>query len=231
MSEHDEHRKRVYRRFRQEGLAGFEEHNALEMLLFLAKARGDTNSLAHTLISRFGSFAQVLDASEEELLEVPGIGEVCAVAIKLMPQLCAYYLDNKTNKTIPLNSVEAVTEFFMPKFFAKTEEEFYLAAVDDRRKLLRCVLISKGISNATSVSIAKVVATVTRCGATGVILAHNHPRGITLPSGNDIVVTRDIFKALQTVNVELLDHLIFCDNDYLSFASTSYLATIKDGLR
>ena len=231
MGQHDNHRKRVYNRFLNEGLAGFEEHNALEFLLFLAKARADTNLLAHSLISRFGSVAQTLDASLEELLEVPGIGESCAVVLKFVPEMCGYYLENKTKNIKQLDSVEAVGAFFMPKFFGKTQEEFYLVALDDRRRLVRCVQISQGIGNATSVSVAKIVAHTTRCHATGVILAHNHPRGITLPSSNDIVVTRDVYKALKMVGVELLDHFIFSDGEYLSFANTNYMSSIKESIR
>ena len=73
MGEHNQHRQRVYNRFLREGLMGFEEHNAMEFLLFLAHARGDTNSLAHRVISTFGSLSAALDAPYEELVRVPGI--------------------------------------------------------------------------------------------------------------------------------------------------------------
>ena len=227
MGEHDSHRKRVYARFLRDGLAGFEEHNALEFLLFLAKARGDTNLLAHQLIQRFGTVANVLDASPEELMQVPGVGETTVVTLKFIPEMCAYYLQSRVKGSKTLNSVQAVGDFFMPKFFGKTTEVSYFAALDDRRRLLRCTYISEGIGNATSISIAKIVSEAAHCQATGVILAHNHPRGITLPSSNDIICTREIYRALRTVNVELLDHFIFNDNEYLSFAQTQYMDTVR----
>lgn len=230
MSEHDHHRQRVYNRFLAEGLSGFEEHNAMEFLLFLARARGDTNSLAHSLVNHFGSLSKVLDAPIEELEKMPEVGHATAVVLKFIPQMCAYYLENKTQKNVALSSVQAVSDFLMPKFFAKTEEEFYLVCLDARRKMLRTTCISKGTGNATSVSVARIVAEVTKCNATGVVLAHNHPRGITLPSGNDIAVTREILKALRMIGVEVVDHLIFAENEYLSFADTSYLASIKESM-
>ena len=196
MGVHDDHRRRVYERFLREGLAGFEEHNAMEFLLFLARPRGDTNPLAHALIDRFGSLSAVLDAPIEELERVPGVGHSSAVVLKFIPQMCAYYLENKTSHKVPLTSVEEASAFFMPKFFARTQEAFYMAAVDDRRVLLRCVLISEGSANATAVSVAKVVSEALKCGATGVMLAHNHPRGITLPSSSDMAVTREIYLSL-----------------------------------
>ena len=212
MGVHDDHRRRVYERFLREGLAGFEEHNAMEFLLFLARPRGDTNPLAHALIDRFGSLSAVLDAPIEELERVPGVGHSSAVALKFIPQMCAYYLENKTSHKVPLTSVEEASAFFMPKFFARTQEAFYMAAVDDRRVLLRCVLISEG-------------------SATGVMLAHNHPRGITLPSSSDMAVTREIYRALRLVNIQLLEHLIFADNEFLSFVQSNYMDSIRQSVQ
>lgn len=229
---HDDHRRRVYERFLREGLSGFEEHNAMEFLLFLAHARGDTNPLAHTLIDRFGSLANVLDAPVEELEEVPGVGHSSAVILKFIPQMCAYYLENKrSHRRVPLNSVEAAYEFFVPKFFGRTEEALFMAAVDDRRMLLRCVQISEGTANATSVCVAKIVSEALKCGATGVVLAHNHPRGLALPSGEDLAVTQEVYQALRLVNIQLLDHLILNDGEYVSFAQTNYLENIRWGIR
>lgn len=230
MSEHDKHRQRIYNRFLQNGLAGFEEHNAMEFLLFLAHVRGDTNLLAHRLIDHFGSLANVLDAPIEDLQQIPGIGRSSAVVLKFIPQMCAYYMENKLSKNMPLDSSQAAQAFFAPKFFGKTQEEMYLAALDDRRKLLRCVRISQGTANATTVSVAQIVSEALKCNATCVIIAHNHPRGITLPSSNDIIVTREICKALRMVNIELLDHLIISDEDMHSLADTNYLHTIKENL-
>ena len=102
---------------------------------------------------------------------------------------------------------------------------------DDRRVLLRCVLISEGSANATAVSVAKVVSEALKCGATGVMLAHNHPRGITLPSSSDMAVTREIYRALRLVNIQLLEHLIFADNEFLSFVQSNYMDSIRQSVQ
>ncbi len=225
---HNNHRKRVYKRFLSEGLSGFEEHNALEFLLFLSKARGDTNALAHLLINEFGSLSDVLEADIDELMKIKGVGEVTAITLKFIPEMCAYYIENKRNKKQKLDNIEVVSEFFMPKFFGKTKECFYAAALDDKRNLLRCTLISEGSGNATSVSTSKIVAIATQCNATAVIIAHNHPRSATLPSSSDIICTQNIYAALKTVNITLLDHLIFYNDEFISFAQTNYMNTIKE---
>mgnify|MGYP000361649410 CR=1 FL=1 len=231
MGVHDDHRRRVYERFLREGLAGFEEHNAMEFLLFLARPRGDTNPLAHALIDRFGSLSAVLDAPIEELERVPGVGHSSAVALKFIPQMCAYYLENKTSHKVPLTSVEEASAFFYARnFFARTQEAFYMAAVDDRRVLLRCVLISEGSANATAVSVAKVVSEALKCGATGVMLAHNHPRGITLPSSSDMAVTREIYRALRLVNIQLVEHLILRTMNFF-LVQSNYMDSIRQSVQ
>ncbi|WP_367925486.1 RadC family protein [uncultured Ruthenibacterium sp.] len=223
MGEHDHHRQRVFNRVLTDGLENFEEHNALELLLFFAYRRGDTNELAHRLIREFGSFSRVLDASVEDLQRVPGVGPTCAAVIKSIPQLCAYYLNNKTNDRLPLDSVEVAADFFRPKFFAKTAEEFRIAIVDDRRMLLRSCFLSEGTATAAAVNIPRIVSEALKCGGTGIFLAHNHPRGMALPSNQDIIVTQEVQKALHIVQLQLIDHLIFTDDDYYSFNASGIL--------
>lgn len=99
--------------------------------------------------------------------------------------------------------------------------------MDDRRTLLRFERLSYGTANTTSVSAAQVVEFAVRWRATGVILAHNHPRGVPLPSNSDLAVTKNLLQALSVVNIELVDHFIFCDADYLSFAGSNYMDSVK----
>ncbi|MDL2325406.1 DNA repair protein RadC [Ruminococcaceae bacterium OttesenSCG-928-A16] len=228
MSVHQGHRGRLRARFLKDGLAGFEEHNALELLLFYARPRQDTNELAHALIKRFGSFAAVLDAPVEELMKVKGMGETSAVLLKLIPPMSGYYLESRTEPGAIMNTTQAAGNFFMPKFFAKQNEEVHLAALDDKRKVLRSVCISEeGITNAVTISVKRVVAEAVRTNATGIVLAHNHPGGLALPSPSDKKVTAQVFRALRLINVQLVDHIIVADGDYVSLADSGYIAALQ----
>lgn len=228
MSVHDGHRERMRTRFLKNGLAGFEEHNALELLLFYTRPRQDTNELAHALIHRFGSFAAVLDAPVEELTEVKGMGENSAVLLKLIPAMSAYYLESRTSPGAILNCTEIAGEYFLPKFFGKRNEEVYIAALDDKRKVLRCVCISEeGITNAVTISVKRIVAEAVGANATGIILAHNHPGGLALPSPNDKKVTAQAFRALHLINVQLVDHIIIADGDFVSLADSGYISSLQ----
>ena len=88
MSIHDGHRQRLKKRFLDEGMDSFTQIQAVEMLLFYCIPWQDTNELAHRLLDRFGSFAQILDADLEELQSVKGIGESAALFLKCcLPRL------------------------------------------------------------------------------------------------------------------------------------------------
>lgn len=86
---HAGHRSRMRRRFLETGLEGFQDHEVLEFLLFYAVPRRNVNQMAHMLLERFGTLAGALDASEEELQTVPGIGPRVANFLKLIPQIMA----------------------------------------------------------------------------------------------------------------------------------------------
>lgn len=228
MSVHKGHRERLRARFLKHGFAGFAPHEVLELLLFYARPRCDTNAIAHALIARFGSFSAVLDAPIEELVEVEGVGHTTAVLLKMMPQMGAYYLGCKAEPGAILNSTEKAGDFFLPHFFGKKSEEAYLAALDDKRKVLRCVCLSQqGITNAVTISVKRIVSEAVGANATGVILAHNHPGGLALPSAADKNLTRQAYIALRLINVKLVDHIVVADGDFVSMADSGFIEALQ----
>lgn len=228
---HEGHRERVYNRFLREGLDNFEEHQALELLLFFAKPRCDTNDLAHTLIERFGGFSQVLDAPVQQLMQIKGVGLVCAVLLKLIPAMGRYYYISRDKNIVQICSDEEAVQFFVSRFHGFTEERFMAVFLDDKRKVLRCLTLAEGIRNAVSVNSSRIVTEAVLAGATNVILAHNHPGGIALPSDNDRWLTAQIARMLQTVNIRLCDHIIVSEGDGISFASSGYMLHINDPIQ
>ena len=82
--------------------------------------------------------------------------------------------------------------------------------------------MGEGSINSAGISIRKIVETALREGATSVVLAHNHPSGIAIPSPEDIQTTRRIAAALQSVEVYLADHIVVADGDYVSMVQSGY---------
>ena len=99
----------------------------------------------------------------------------------------------------------------------------YLLCLDAKCKVLCCQEIGEGSVNSANVPIRRIVEVALRVNATSCILAHNHPSGVALPSGEDVETTRRVAAALDTVDVQLVDHIIVADDDYVSLAQSGLL--------
>ncbi len=227
MGLHDGHRKRLKARFLSQGLTGFEDHNILELLLFYSIPRSDTNEIAHQLLNEFKSLSGVFDAPVEELCKIKGVSTHTATLIKLIPEMLSVYHTDKTRDTKIVSSTNEAGRFFVPRFYGKNIEEVHIMLLDDKKKLIRCEKLFEGTVNSSPVTVKKVVASVVNSNATSVVIAHNHPGGVALPSRSDIITTEKIYKALKLINVELSDHIIVADDDFVSLADSGEFERLK----
>jgi DNA repair protein RadC len=207
-------------RFLEEGLDGFTDIQALELLLFYALPQGNTNPIAHALLDHFGSLAQVLEADVNELKKVKGIKDHAATLLALVTQMCRFYAVNAAEQTEILSTLDACGAYLVPRFFGRTNETVFMLCLDAKCKVLCCKEVGEGSVNSAGISTRKIVETALGVNATTVILAHNHPSGVALPSGEDIQTTQRIAAALQCVDIQLADHIIVADEDYISMAQS-----------
>ena len=219
---HGGHRDRLKKRFLQQGLDSFTDIQALELLLFYSVPRQDTNPIAHRLLSRFGSLSQVLEAPAEELMQVEGIGEHSALLLRLINEMGRYYLVDRAQREQVLPTIEDCARYLLPCFYGRTVETVFLLCLDAKCKVLSCREVGEGSINSAGISVRRIVETAIREGASTVVLAHNHPSGIALPSAEDIQTTRRIAAALQSVEVQLADHIVVADGDYVSMVQSGY---------
>lgn len=220
MAVHDGHRQRVKDRFLKEGLEHFKEHQVLELLLFYCIPRKDTNVIAHNLIDKFGSLHQVLEASSEELMKVDGISANSAAFLSLIASVTRYYQNSRKKDVVCLDTLEKCGEYLAPRLWGLKNEVVYLLCLDAKCKVLGCKMIGEGSVNSASVPIRKIVEAALQYNATTVILAHNHPAGVAVPSADDIYATGKVAAALEAVDVRLQDHIIVADDDYVSLAQS-----------
>lgn len=222
MSIHDGHRKRLKKLFRDEGLDNFYDYQALELLLYYCIPRKDTNPIAHALIDQFGSLAQVLEAPVEELQRVEGIGEHAATFLHLVTEISRYYLVNRAERIKVLSTIEDCARYLIPHFYGRRNETVFLLCLDAKCKMLCCREIGEGSVNSAGISVRKIVETALGVNATTVVLAHNHPSGIAVPSGDDIQTTRRVAMALSAVDIYLADHIVVADDDYVSMVQSGH---------
>lgn len=223
MSIHDGHRKR----FKGEFLArpdSFPDHKLLELLLFYANPRGDTNPVAHELMDRFVSLDGVMDASPEELMKVHGVGEHAVVLLKAVKETGGRYLAARSRAADLIQTTDDIFHLLRPYFYGATGEKVILICLDGKGKNLGVRVISEGNVNAAEVTTRSVVEAALALNASRVILAHNHPSGLAIPSGEDKATTRYLMKVLQTVGVTMVDHVVFSDDDMVSMRESGILS-------
>lgn len=222
MAMHDGHRQRLKERFRQDGLDNFNELQVLELLLFYCIPRQDTNPLAHNLLEKFGSLSQVLEAPIGELERVPGIGSNAATFLHLIRDAGRYYQINRTMQEKILLTTEQCGRYLHSFFIGRRNEMVYLLCLDAKCKVLCCKEIGEGSVNFASVPVRRVVETALGVNATTVVLAHNHPSGLAVPSTEDVQTTRRVSAALDAVDITLADHIIVADEEFVSLVQSGY---------
>ena len=222
MGAHDGHRARKKQQFLRHGGDSFADHELLELALFYAIPRRDTNELAHRLLQQFGSLRNVLLAPVEELKKVEGVGESAAILLHLLPEI-GKRVQQRGMKERNLNSPEKCGNYFLRLFVGETHEVLYQLCLDGKGKLLNCCQLSQGDMDSAALSVKQVVSNALGCGASAVVLGHNHPSGVALPSEEDRAVTLRVRDALKALDIRLLDHIVVADGDYVSMAQSGFL--------
>lgn len=217
---HKGHRERLKQRFLEQGLDGFTDIQALELLLFYAIPQKDTNPIAHALLDRFGSLSRVLEADPEDLKQVSGISDHAATLLSLIMHLSRFYQVDCAQRVECLTTLDACGAFLTPYFFGRTNETVFLLCLDAKCKVLCCKEVGEGSVNSTAVSVRKIVEMALKSGATTVVLAHNHPSGVAVPSNEDVQTTRRVAAALSAVEIHLADHVIVAEGDFVSMVQS-----------
>ncbi len=222
---HAGHRERVREKFRQSEFKGFNDHEVLELLLFYAIQRKDTNELAHKLINACGSLSAVLEAPIEFLVE-NGLTEQAALYIKVIFCTTKRYLEDKFSTETHLFNKDLLRKKLVTSFLGLDTEKVILVLFDTRGRELFYGVISEGVFYSAGLNIRKVAEFALKYHAASAIIAHNHPSGIAYPSDKDIEVTVTLRDTLMKVGVTLIDHYIVASTVINSFTSDPSLMEV-----
>ena len=218
---HEGHRERVRQEFLQHGFdQNTPPHKVLELLLFYCVQRADTNPIAHELIKKYGSVAAVLDAPVEELASFKGLSERSAVLLKLIMPIAQRYIYDKSEQKPTFNGLESIGRYILGSFLGETREKVAVMCLDAKGSMLDFAFLGEGSIDSVGLSNRELVKRALQLNATAVVLCHNHPNGIALPSDNDIILTTQAADALRSVGIQLIDHVIVADTDFVSMAQS-----------
>ncbi len=217
LPDHLGHRDRLRDRFRSGGADALPDYELLELLLFRSIPRRDTKPLAKELIRRFGSFAEVLSASEERLAEVAGIGEAVISDLKVVQAAAQRLLKSKAAEQPVLASWNSVVDYCRAAMAYEMREQFRILFLDKRNRMIADEVQQRGTVDHTPVYVREVVKRALELSATAIILVHNHPSGDPSPSRADIDMTRQIVDVAKGLGIVVHDHLIIGREGHASF--------------
>lgn len=222
---HGGHRERMRERFLQTGGDALADHELLEMLLYYALPRRDTNALAHRLMEEFGSLSGVLEADTDLLCHVDGLGESSAVYLRLIGEASKRYVAEKMtgdDKKPVFDTPGKIAAFMASRYMGIGVERVYLLLFDNGLHMIDCFHVCDGSVSGVSMSVRRIAEQAFKKGAAAAVLTHNHPGGNATPSSDDVRVTRRVQEALGVLEIPLLEHYVFADRSYapvLSFTN------------
>jgi DNA repair protein RadC len=211
------HRERLRQRFRGAGADALPDYELLELILFRAAPRRDTKPLAKALIARFGTFAEAVNAPEELLREVPGIGEAAGTELKLVRAAALRLMRGEVLERPVLSSWAQVLDYCRASMGFASKEQFRILFLDKRNQIIADEVQQTGTVDHTPVYVREVVKRALELSATAIVLVHNHPSGDPTPSRADIEMTKQIVAAAKPLGVLIHDHIIVGKQGHASF--------------
>ncbi len=218
-----EHRKRIRERFLKSSGKGLSDYELIELLLTYAIPRKDVKPIAKQLSRKFGGLKGILNSTTEELEKIDGIGPASATLILLIKEIIIGYFEDIMVKGDALSSPDIVANFAKAKLSGLKDEVFLCIFVNTKNEVIDYKVIQEGTIDQVVLHPRKVLEGALSMKASGIILIHNHPSGHPEPSDQDKVLTDELKKATELINLRILDHLIIGNNKYYSFRENSLI--------
>ncbi len=206
------------------GVESLSDAEILAIFLRTGTKEQSAIELARSLIKEFGSLAELLSAPQEAVLACHGIGVAKYAQILASLEMGKRYLDSQLKIGHCLNSSQLVKQYIGTRLrqenLVHQREVFALLCLDDGLNLLNYSVLFIGGISSCSVCVREILRHAISHSASHIIIAHNHPNNVAIPSKQDNELTQQVYHGCQLVGVELIDHVIVGRNDILSYAES-----------
>lgn len=210
------HRDRLRQRFMDNGAQALQDYELLELLLFRILPRRDTKPIAKALLTRFGSFSEVMSAPPHLLAEVDGLGQSAITDLKVMLAVAQRFARDQVPDKPILGSWSALIDYCHSQMAYETKEQFRILFLDKKNRLIADEVQQVGTVDHTPVYPREVIRRTLELSATAVILVHNHPSGDPSPSSADVQMTKAIADIARPLGITLHDHIIIGKSGHTS---------------
>ena len=206
------------------------DRELLAMLIRSGTKNYDVLAIADALLDQAGSLAGLLRWHSSDFERIMGIGKVKALQLSTQVEIAKRMMQNNRSLEIVFDEPKKVWDFLYPEVRSDDVEKVWVLCLDRKNRLVRSEFVTSGTATGSLVHPREVYRPAIRCGASAIILAHNHPSGDPTPSSADLRVTKKIFEASKTVDIEMHDHVIIgeiqnCSNGlgFFSFSESGLM--------
>ena len=193
----------------------------LELLLRLTAE--DSKDLAQKIMEIYPGVPALIEADPRDLASIAGMDEKSLLLLRLLPEMQRRYFLSRNEKTKRLLSGPDYGRYLLPYYFGARDEIVYILLLDAAGNVLNCRFMGQGTVGSANVPMRRIVQEALIANASGIVLAHNHPSGMAVPSKEDVELTLRIRESLSILELRLLDHIIVADDDFISLRESGYL--------
>ncbi len=188
----------------------------LALIIRIGNRERTAVELAQDILSYYGGIKGLNYSGISELVSIKGVGKAKAVQIQAVLELSKRLASSNGNGKEVIKTPDDVANLLLPELRFLTQEVFKLVLLDIKNQVIALPMISKGGLSSSIVHPREVFKEAIKRSAAAIILAHNHPSGIPEPSKDDIKITRRLIEAGNIIGIDVLDHIIIGDGNYMS---------------
>lgn len=189
----------------------------LSIILRTGSKNNSVKDVSNNILSNISNINELNDITLEELSKIKGVGLVKAISIKASIELGKRVSNVNIVNMMMLNNSGVVHETFKQVFIGLKQEKLLAVYLDNKKRLISYKVISIGTKDETIFHPREIIYNAIKCNASALIIIHNHPSGIIIPSKKDIEMTNILINSCNIVGIPLLDHLITNTKNYYSF--------------
>ncbi len=220
LASHDRPREKLARC----GVGNLGDNELLALVLGSGSRDADALNLANRVLERAGGLQGLTRSAVGDLRQVAGVGAVRAAQVLAAVELGRRTLVRAASDRARMHTPGEIAAHLLPLYGAAAVEQFGVALLDSRHRLMRIRVLTVGSLDSTVVHPREVFKEAAFASAAHVVLFHNHPSGDPSPSQDDIDLTARMLKAGDIMGIEVLDHVILADQRYYSFWEAGYVA-------
>ncbi len=215
--------KTIQEKAQKQGANSLTEKEAtILMLSYVIHKKINLEHLASTLLNKFGSYQEILDAHYLDLINEGGLSMSSAKEITFLKDISDYIRMSKANKTKSLKNTQELVDFFKSFMTGKSHEEFFVVGLSKNNEIKGIKKIAKGKVNQVEIEKKDISDFCILNDVKKVAICHNHPKASCEPSRNDDICTTNIFKWLNSFGIELVDHITVGIDGCFSFSEVEY---------